>query len=160
MNASKPAMLIGLIACLSIVPVKAQDRPPSAPGVMLGPTMMGLRGFGMLCSPQAIGFAEWQLSRVEKSVKPTNEQREKLAELRLASTKATEKIKSACPRELPRTAPERMALMEKRVEAMLDAVKVVRPAFESFYASLSPQQRSKLDATPSRRWTWRFWQRN
>jgi len=127
---------------------------------MLGPTMMGLRGFGMLCSPQAIGFAEWQLSRVEKSVKPDKQQSEKLAELRAASAKAADKIKSACPREMPRTAPERMALMEKRVEAMLEAVRFVRPAFENFYGSLTPKQKTKLDATPSRGWTWRFWQRN
>lgn len=150
------ALLIGLMTLSSAS--LAQERQPSGP--VLGPMMMGLRGFGMLCSPQAIGFGEWQLSRVEKSVKPAKEQSEKLSELRTASAKATDKIKTACPREIPRTAPERMALMEKRVEAMLDAVKIVRPAFENFYASLTPEQRKKVDSAPTRRWNWRFWQRN
>lgn len=144
------------------LPAKAQDdRPARGPGVMLGPMMMGVRGFGMLCSPQAIGFAEWQLSRVERSVKATKEQSEKLAELRSASAEATDTIKAACPPRLPRTAPERMALMEKRVGAMLEAVKTVRPAFENFYNSLTPQQQAKLDGTSSRQWgwRWRFWER-
>jgi hypothetical protein len=36
--------------------------------------------------------------------------------------------------------------MEKRLDAMLQAVKTVRPAFESFYASLDDQQKARLDA--------------
>lgn len=152
--------LAGFLAFLPITSLQAQEGARGGPGVMLGPTMMGIRGFGMLCSPQAVGFAEWQISRVERTVKPDNEQKQKLNELRSASATASDKIRSVCPREIPKTAPERMELMERRVEAMLNAVKIVRPAFESFYASLSPQQRMRLDATPSRRWNWRFWQRN
>jgi hypothetical protein len=156
---------LGICAVLTLTGAHAaqaqDDRPAREPGVMLGPMMMGVRGFGMLCSPQAVGFAEWQLSRVAQSVKPTREQSEKLAELRSASAKATDTIKAACPNELPRTAPERMALMEKRVGAMLEAVKTVRPAFEGFYRSLTAEQRAKLDGTSSRRWGWgwRFWER-
>jgi len=163
MKSPKTVMSLCVIAMIAAtVPAEAQDdRPARGPGVMLGPMMMGVRGFGMLCSPQAIGFAEWQLSRVERSVNATKEQSEKLAELRSASAKATDAIKAACPKDLPRTAPERMALMEKRVAAMLDAVKIVRPAFENFYNSLTPQQQAKLDGTGSRRWGggWRFWER-
>lgn len=127
------------------------------PGTMMGPGMMNTRGFGMLCSPQAAGFAEWQLKRVERSVKPDEAQAKKLAELRNASTKAAEIIRSACPKDFPSTSSARLAMMEKRVEAMLQAVKTVRPAFDDFYDSLNANQKAKLDGTGPRRWGWRFW---
>jgi hypothetical protein len=47
--------------------------------------------------------------------------------------------------------------MEKRVEAMLQAIKSVRPAFEPFYALLDDQQRARLDAIGPRRWGWHGW---
>jgi hypothetical protein len=126
-------------------------------GTMMGPGMMNTRGFGMLCSPQAAGFAEWQLKRVERSVKPNDAQANKLAELRNASTKASETIRSACPKDFPSTSSARLATMEKRVEAMLQAVKTVRPAFDDFYNSLTADQKAKLDGSGPRRWGWRFW---
>ncbi len=43
--------------------------------------------------------------------------------------------------------------MEKRIAAILRAVTLVRPAFDAFYASLSDEQKARLDAGP-RRWRW------
>ena len=40
----------------------------------------------------------------------------------------------------------RMEAMEKRLDAMLQAVKAVRPALDAFYATLSDQQKADLDA--------------
>jgi hypothetical protein len=128
--------------------------------MMMGPGMMGTRGFATLCSPQAAGLAEWQLGRIERAVKPNDEQKKKLADLRAASTKAAETIQSACPRELPRTSTERLAVMERRMEALLLAMKTVRPAFDDFYNALSAEQKTRLDGTGPRRWGWRFWRRN
>jgi LTXXQ motif family protein len=130
------------------------------PGMLMGPGMMHARGFGALCSPQAAGLAEWQLKRIERSVKPNDDQAKKLAELRMASTKAAETIRAACPANLPSTSTERLAVVEKRVEAMLQAVKTVRPAFDDFYNSLNSEQKARLDGTGPRRWGWRFWRWN
>jgi hypothetical protein len=53
--------------------------------------------------------------------------------------------------------PGRMELMEKRLDAMLQAVKIVRPAFDSFYASLTDEQKTRLNTSsgPGRFWRWR-----
>lgn len=129
-------------------------------GALMGPGMMNVRGFGVLCSPQAAGFAEWQLKRVERSVKPNDDQAKKLADLRNASTKAADTIRSACPKDLPPTSSGRLEVMEKRIEALLQAVKTVRPAFDDFYNSLNSEQKARLDGGGPRRWGWRFWRWN
>lgn len=147
-------------ALLVVIPTSGQaqeGRQGWGPGMMMGPGMMGAKGFATLCSPQAAGLAEWQLERIERSVKPSDDQKGKLADLRTASAKAAETIQGACPRELPRTSAERLAVMEKRLESLLQAVKAVRPAFDEFYNSLGSEQKAKLDGTGPRRWGWRFW---
>ncbi len=127
------------------------------PGMMMGPGMMGGRGFGALCNPRAAGMAEWRIERIEAAVKPTEAQRDVLNALRTASTKAAEIIRAACTGEAPTKAPERLALMEQRLDAMQLAIKTVRPAFDAFYASLSEEQKVKLDAAGPRRWGWENW---
>lgn len=127
------------------------------PGTMMGPGMMGMGGFGFTCNPRAAGLAEWRIERLESAVKPTDAQKAKLEELRTASSKAAEAITAACAGSLPTKSTERLALMEKRLEAMMQAVKTVRPAFEAFYASLDDGQKTKLDAAGPRQWGWRNW---
>lgn len=154
------------LLCLGVLltipsPGQAQEGWPGwGPGTMMGPGMMHARGFGWMCSPQAAGLAEWQLKRIERSVKPSNDQERKLADLRTASTKAAEIIRGACPKDFPPTSAARLAVMEERVEALLRAVKTVRPAFADFYNSLDADQRAKLDGGGPRRWGWRLWRAN
>ena len=103
------------------------------------------------------GLAEWRMQRIEQLVQPTEAQKTALSALRDASTKAAEQISAACPREFPASATARMELMEKRMETMLAALKTVRPAFDAFYATLSDEQKAKLDRGGPRRWGWRNW---
>lgn len=132
------------------------------PGMMMGPGMMG--GFGGrggnwsgMCNPRAAGFTEWRMERIERLVSPTDAQRAALNELRTASTKAAETISAACPREFPASASARMELMEKRLDAMLTAIKTVRPAFDAFYATLTDAQKARIDKGGPRHWGWRGW---
>lgn len=127
------------------------------PGMMMGPGMMGWGGMGGMCDPRAAGLAEWRMERVERLVKPTEAQRKALDDLRTASTKAAATIAAACPREFPASASARMELMEKRLEAMLTAIKTVRPAFDAFYATLNDDQKARINSGGPRRWGWRGW---
>jgi hypothetical protein len=130
------------------------------PGMMMGPGMMGWGGrggMGMLCDPRGAGLAEWRMERIERLVQPTEAQKAALAALRDASTKAAGQISAACPREFPASATARMELMEKRMETMLAALKTVRPAFDAFYATLTDEQKAKLDRGGPRNWGWRHW---
>jgi hypothetical protein len=154
---------IGLaLMCGAVSAQDAQPRPnffgPGwGAGAMMGPGMMGPGGFGFMCNPRAAGFAEWRMDRIEAAVRPTEAQRAALNELRTASTKAAETIATVCSAEFPSKATERLKLMETRLEAMLQAVKIVRPAFDAFYNSLDDQQRGRLDAAGPRRWGWHHW---
>ncbi len=164
--------LIAAIAMILASPVAAQPAGPGdgsrgfgwGPGMMMGPGMMGRGGFGGargnwagMCNPRAAGFSEWRMERIERLVSPTDAQRAALNELRMASTKAAEIISAACPREFPANATVRMELMEKRLDAMLTAIKTVRPAFDAFYATLSDAQKTRIDNGSPRHWGWRGW---
>jgi hypothetical protein len=151
------AATLSVMAAVS--PIAAQPGPVGwGPGMMMGPGMMGsgMMGGGM-CNPRAAGLAEWRVDLIERAVRPTEAQRAALAELTAASTMAAETIKAACPRELPETPTARLELMEKRLDAMLRAVKVIRPAFDAFYATLTNDQKTALNRAGPRRWGWRWW---
>ncbi|MPZ59203.1 MAG: hypothetical protein GEU91_22510 [Rhizobiales bacterium] len=132
------------------------------PGAMMGPGMMGGRAFmggqgAMMCNPRAAGLAEWRVAQIQRAVRLTEAQRKALEELSTASAKAAETIAAACPSDIPATSSARMALMEKRVETMLQAIRTVRPAFDAFYASLSDEQKARFDTAGPRRWGWPAW---
>jgi hypothetical protein len=133
------------------------------PGMMMGPGMMGWGGRGGMmagmCDPRGAGLAEWRMERVQRLIKLTDPQKTALEQLRTASTKAAESIAAACPRDFPASATARMELMEKRMEAMLAAVKTVRPAFDAFYATLDNEQKARIDQGGPRRWGWQGWRR-
>lgn len=129
-------------------------RDMMGPGMMMGPGFMGRGGFAGACGPAAAGFLGWRIDRIEQIIKPTEAQRTKFDDLKAASAKATEALRVACPTEVPTTALGRMEFMEKRMDAMLQSVKTMRPAFEAFYATLSDEQKARLDS-PSERG--RFW---
>jgi hypothetical protein len=152
--------IIAPIALVMMIgPVAAQPFGSRwAPGQMMGPGMMG-QGMvgGGLCSPRAAGLAEWRVEAIERAVHPTDAQKGTFDALKSASTKAAEMIATACPQEFPNTPSERLASMEKRLGTMLEAIKIVRPAFDNFYASLSEEQRQKLSSAGPRRWGWRNW---
>jgi gamma-glutamyl phosphate reductase len=123
---------------------------------MRGRGMWGA-GFGGMCNPRFAGLAEWRVDQIERAVKLTEAQQAALKELRAASAKAAEGLAAACPKDLPKTSGERLAFMEKRLEAMLQAVKSLRPAFDAFYASLNEGQKASLDDADPRRWGGQRW---
>lgn len=161
--ASRFASTFGAAAVAVLVagaPVSAQPGGGGMRGMgpgMMGPGMMGpgaMWGGGM-CNPRAAGLAEWRMGRIERVIRPTDAQRPKLDELRKASARAAEIIAGACPTDIPQSPVARLELMEKRMGAMLEAVKVVRPAFAEFYNSLDSNQQTRLNAAGPRRWGWR-----
>jgi len=161
-NAASRLLAVCALATLSLATVAvAQPIGPGrgdrgGPGYMMGPGMMDRQQFGRMCSPRSAGFAEWRLDRLERVVKPTEAQRAKFDEFKAASTKAAEAMRAACSADIPTTMLGRMEAMEKRLDAMLQAVKTVRPALEAFYATLSDEQKASLDAGLHRRRFWRW----
>jgi hypothetical protein len=137
------------------------------PGMMMGPGMMGWGGsaggngggMGAICDPRGAGLAEWRMERIERLITPNDAQRAALNDLRTASAKAADIVAAACPREFPESATARLELMEKRLDAMQQAIKVVRPAFDAFYATLNDEQKARINTSGPRRWGWHGWWR-
>lgn len=158
-NTASRLLAVCVLATLGLMSVaEAQPYGPGRdrPGYMMGPGMVDRQQLGRMCSPRAAGFAEWRLDRLERIVKPTAAQRAKFDEFKLASNKAAETIRAACSTDIPTTMVGRMEAMEKRLDAMLQAVKTVRPALEAFYATLSDDQKASLNVGPGRNRFWRW----
>jgi hypothetical protein len=49
------------------------------------------------------------------------------------------------------TPPARLVALAKRLDTMLQAVKLVRPALEDFYATLSDEQKAQFEAIGPKR---------
>lgn len=150
------ALIVMTFAMWSPVsPAHSQQADVVGTRSILGPSMMGPLGFQVMCSPTAAGFSNWSLERIEKAVKPSEAQRSALEALKIASVEADEMIRAACPGGPPRRSVGRLEVMEKRLQAALAAVKIVRPAFDDFYRSLDDKQKALFDAAGTRRW--RLW---
>ena len=111
---------------------------------------MGPTGYRRLCAPLSVGLYEWRMQWIERLVKTL------LNDLLAASTKAKETIAAACPKETVETTTVQLAVMERRVAGLLDALRIVRPAYDTFYASLDGQQKARLDAFGPGRHGWRW----
>src|SRR5205807_4296294 len=99
-----------------------------------------------VCSGAAAQLTDWPIERISEVVQPTDAQRPALDELRAASAKAIDMLKSGCPKDLPSIPTGRLAAMESRLQVMLAAVQTVRPALERFYQSLSDEQKARFNA--------------
>ncbi len=99
-----------------------------------------------VCSNNASDLTDWPIERISEVVQPTDAQRPALDELRAASAKAIDMLKSGCPKDLPSIPTGRLAAMESRLQVMLAAVRTVRPALERFYQLLSDEQKARFNA--------------
>jgi hypothetical protein len=89
-------------------------------------------------------FGEAMIQRLERTTRPTPEQRAAFDALKEAATKAAGIVQAACPAERALTPTGRLAAAERRLSAMLEAVRTVRPAMEAFYGSLSDEQKARV----------------
>jgi hypothetical protein len=99
-----------------------------------------------VCRDNAAQLTDWPIERISAVVEPTDAQRPALEELRAASAKAIDMLKSGCPKDLPSVPTGRLAAMDSRLQVMLAAVQTVRPALERFYQSLSDEQKARFNA--------------
>jgi LTXXQ motif family protein len=99
-----------------------------------------------LCSGQTAGLTDWPVERIAQTIEPNDAQRAALDELRGATAKALDVLQAACPTDLPSTPTGRIEAMHQRLAAMLQAVRIVRPAMEKLYQSLNDEQKARFNA--------------
>jgi LTXXQ motif family protein len=98
-----------------------------------------------LCDAQAIKTSNVPTERIVQAINPTAAQRAALNSLNEATAKAGEMLKADCPKDDSLTPPGRVALMEKRLGAMLNAIKIVQPELEAFYGLLTDEQKARFN---------------
>ena len=99
-----------------------------------------------LCGSDRREIAGLPIDQIADAVRPTEAQAASLDELANASIQANGIIRASCPTQVAATAPGRLAAMQQRVEAMLNAVGLVQPALEKFYGSLNDEQKARFNA--------------
>ncbi len=120
-------------------------------------------GFGgplaAICRGDASEMADHMLVRIEHRVKPTDAQKPVFDELKTTVKAAAGKMAAACPTEpapaadgkpVRKAPPERLADTESGLTAALDAVRIVRPVADKFYAALTDDQKTILSEMGSR----------
>jgi hypothetical protein len=92
------------------------------------------------CSGLAPGITDLPFDRIEQVVRPTGDQVAALDDLKSASSRSSETLKTSCPNEVPLTPVGRLDAMDKRLNAMVQAVRIVRTPLENFYNLLTEEQ--------------------
>ena len=111
-----------------------------------GPQRAPIDQLAQMCGQDSRDIAGLPIDRFQQAIQPTGEQRAALDDLANASLKAAQDIRAACPTNIALTAPDRLAAMQQRIEAMISAVATVQPALEKFYGLLSDEQKARLTA--------------
>jgi LTXXQ motif family protein len=102
---------------------------------------------GAMCGDDSRAVAEYPTTRIGELIAPADQaQRDALDALASASVKAAQIVKAACPSSVPFTPIGRMDAMEARLAAMAQAVDAVRGPLDRFYATLSDEQKARLNA--------------
>jgi hypothetical protein len=98
-----------------------------------------------LCSQQVGTFINLPAQRIEQVVQPTAQQKSAFDDLKKTVQKAGDQLQSSCPTAVPKSPVARLDTIETRLSAIADAIKAVRPNLKNFYASLSDEQKARLN---------------
>ena len=89
--------------------------------------------------------ASLPIDRISAAVMPDERQRAALDALANASVQAAQTVKTACPTDVAFTPTGRLDAMERRVQAMVQAVALIRPPLDEFYGLLSDEQKARFN---------------
>jgi hypothetical protein len=80
-----------------------------------------------ICSGQTEGLTDFPIQRIAEQIQPDKSQQPLLDNLKAVTAEALGILRAACPGDLPSTPTARLAAMRSRVEAMLQAARVIDP---------------------------------
>jgi LTXXQ motif family protein len=103
------------------------------------------------CAAAQPAAFQWPGSEIESHLHLNDTQRAPLQALQDATAKATDMLKVTCQPDDAVTPPARLAALAQRLDTMLQAVKLVRPALENFYATLNDEQKAQFEAIGPKR---------
>src|SRR5262249_16767490 len=98
------------------------------------------------CGEDSKEVAGWPIDRIEHTITPTADQRALLDDFANASIGAAQTIKEPCPTTIAFAPTRRLDAMERRIAGMVQAIDIVGPPLDRFYASLTDEQKARLNA--------------
>jgi hypothetical protein len=98
-----------------------------------------------VCSGSAAKPTDAPTGRIEQVLHLTAAQHSALDALTDATLKVADLLKANCPAEETLTPPGRVAAMERRLNALLEAIKMVEPALDTFYGTLTDEQKARFN---------------
>jgi len=98
--------------------------------------------------PEAL---QWPAGEIEARLHLNNTQRGALDALRRMSVFAKNTLNFDCQPDENLTPPDRLATVDTRLDAMLDAIKQVAPALDDFLATLSDEQKAQFETIGTKR---------
>jgi len=99
---------------------------------------------------RVVGYRDRTIHQIDKVVRPMDAQRGALDDLRAAASQAADAVRASCAGEQPGNPAARLDAIGKKLDAMLQAVRTIRPALEKFYGLLSDEQKARFNAMSTR----------
>jgi LTXXQ motif family protein len=148
---SAPLGALMLSSMIAIAPAAAQSSQRSAAATpvqstILGPAMLRPGTADLSCGAGPAGLGPWGADRIEHTLSLTDPQQAKFNALKTASQRAIDYLNESCPRNDPVTPTGRLRAMERRLAAMLEAVRTVEPALDDFYGALTDEQKARMNS--------------
>ena len=97
------------------------------------------------CNGLAPGVTDLPIERIKETVQASGEQVALLDDLSAAGTKASRVVKASCPTAVPLTPVARLESAQSRLDAVIQAVDIIREPLRKFYDSLSDEQKQRLN---------------
>jgi hypothetical protein len=97
-------------------------------------------------APGQASAIDWPAAEIESRVRPTDAQRASLDNLKAASAKAADLLKGTCQPNAALTPPARLSAAGDRLDAMLQAVEIVKSALDGLYSELSDEQKAQFES--------------
>jgi hypothetical protein len=99
-----------------------------------------------LCGDDSREIAGLPIDQIQQAMQPNEAQRATLDDLATALISAARMIRASCPTQTAFTAPERLAVMQQRIGAMIKAELALEQPLGKFYDLLDDEQEARLNA--------------
>jgi hypothetical protein len=100
-----------------------------------------------LCGDDSREIAGLPIDQIQQAMQPNEAQRAALDDLATALISAARMIRASCPTQTAFTAPERLAVMQQRIGAMIKAGLALEQPLGKFYDLLDDEQEARLNAS-------------
>ena len=127
-------------------PARTRTADPATSTAMSLALRTNTNDLAQTCGGLAPGVTDLPVDYIEQTIQPTDQQREALVALKAASSQASDVLKASCSSEALLTPLGRLDTVQKRLDGMVQALRIVRTPLDNFYNSLSEEQRQRFAA--------------